>query len=280
MHVAKKDALVVYLAGSEDLDREVAIQKGFSGHNLIAVDISEDVVHTLKKKKALCINGNIIDVIRSFTKTKQKIDVLVADFCHGLTEETAILAHELSTALNGNAFNSDSQILINLMRGRDAGNMLFSHKTMSDDLDLIVRNIKNLFVADNNDLHRGRMFVEHVSVLGAIINAIALSQSCTPDEYGRILNDTLKLTSLVYDSNDALGVGAFKKLLLLGMDPVFRSYKSGNIYMDSALFTYSPGCFASTRIDRHTKELENSAIKNKLISTLAVRTMKKNGTLA
>jgi hypothetical protein len=51
--VPVRDAVVVYLAGPEDLDRPVALSKGFRPDNLIAVDRDGDVVKQLRMNGTL-----------------------------------------------------------------------------------------------------------------------------------------------------------------------------------------------------------------------------------
>lgn len=90
----RRDAVVVYLPGKEDLDRKVAVERGFSPYNLIAVDRSPSVVSIMKAKGALCIEGNLIDVLQCFKNTNVRVDVVLADLCCGLVDDVNDLARK------------------------------------------------------------------------------------------------------------------------------------------------------------------------------------------
>ena len=53
--VSARDAIVVYLPGPQDLDRQVLCEKGFSPNNLIAVDKDRNVVASLRSKNKVAI---------------------------------------------------------------------------------------------------------------------------------------------------------------------------------------------------------------------------------
>ena len=56
----RADATVLYLVGPNDLDREVALSKGFRGFNVIAVDIDEECIVKVRKAHNLGICGRLV----------------------------------------------------------------------------------------------------------------------------------------------------------------------------------------------------------------------------
>jgi hypothetical protein len=109
------EAVVLYLAGEKDLDRPVAISKGFKPWNLIAIDRDEQIVKHLKNSGTLAIKGDFLEVIKSWYG-HQEIHVIHADFCCGLINPTKDLAVALVCA----DFFPKGVLSINLMRGRDS----------------------------------------------------------------------------------------------------------------------------------------------------------------
>ena len=114
-YLAPRDAVVVYLAGLQDLDRTIALRKGFIAKNLISVEKDKASLLAQRRNGTLAIHGNLIDVLRDWPKS-QRVDVIFADFCHGLEGATidALIKAMFNPALR------HAIIAINLMRGRDA----------------------------------------------------------------------------------------------------------------------------------------------------------------
>jgi hypothetical protein len=110
-----RDAVVIYLAAEQDLDRETAIRKGFSDENLIAVDYKESVVSAIRARGRLAICGNLFDVLDRWPD-HTPVDAVVADFTCGLRKN---IIFGMAVAMNLPAF-ANTTFLVNLMRGRDA----------------------------------------------------------------------------------------------------------------------------------------------------------------
>jgi hypothetical protein len=103
----------VYLAGEENLDAQVAIKKGFSACNLVAVDKSQAKVSAMRRAGVLAICDDVFRVIREFPKP---IDVINLDFCCGLT--LPILQDLCALQTDPNSRNAI--FALNFLRGRDA----------------------------------------------------------------------------------------------------------------------------------------------------------------
>lgn len=126
--VPPAEAVVLYLAGQQDLDREIAIQRGFKGHNLIAVERDELVAAQLRKKGVLTIQGEFGDVLQ-FWPLGHEIHVVFGDFCSDMTLK-------LWTAITLTAFlayTKNAVLAFNFQRGRDqtaAAHRLSARKTV------------------------------------------------------------------------------------------------------------------------------------------------------
>jgi hypothetical protein len=106
-----RDAVVLYLAGVQDLDRPVARRHGFRDHNLIAVERDRIAAKTLRKDGVLVVPGDIFATLAHWPKDKP-IHVLHADLCCGYSRklaETILAAH----------FCGVEVFSFNLLRGRD-----------------------------------------------------------------------------------------------------------------------------------------------------------------
>ena len=115
LNVKPQEALVLYLAGRNDFDRREALRRGFAEHNLIAAELNREARKVLRARKALCIDGEIIDAA-SFWPPPIPLHVLHADFACGL--EAKILAR-CFTLIASQALNT-AVLSFNFMRGRDA----------------------------------------------------------------------------------------------------------------------------------------------------------------
>lgn len=110
--VTPADATVIYLPGAADLDRDVAIAKGFKQHNLVPVERSSQKIRSLRGRGIRCIGDDILVVAQAWDKP---IHVLMLDFCCGLERKLALAI----TPLLMRPHMRNAVIALNLMRGRD-----------------------------------------------------------------------------------------------------------------------------------------------------------------
>ena len=108
------DKTVLYLCGPDDFDRQVALKKGFRHENLIACDL--DGVSHVRSGGGLGISCNLIDAISLWPKD-WPLDVIIADFCGGITRESFDLALSVHWSP---AVHSGTVLSANFLRGRDA----------------------------------------------------------------------------------------------------------------------------------------------------------------
>lgn len=116
--VHPRDAVVLYLAGEQDLDRPIALSKGFSSHNLIAVEREPDILELLRSRGVLTVFGELEPVIGSWPESVG-ISCVFGDFMCGLTVgvENCAMAATASPAVLKNA-----QLVFNMLRGRERDN--------------------------------------------------------------------------------------------------------------------------------------------------------------
>lgn len=111
----RRDAVVVYLVGPDDLDRKAAIGKGFRNRNLIAVDIDHDNVRRVREAGGVAIACNLQDAIAHWP-ADIKLSAIVADFTCGLSASSYSL---WQAALHCFGMRRGTVFSVNLQRGRD-----------------------------------------------------------------------------------------------------------------------------------------------------------------
>lgn len=205
--VPTKDAVVLYLPGSTNLDEAVAIKKGFQRHNLIAVERDRSVCRFLRNKlKVNVIEGNLEDVLYAWPKSAPKVDVIVADFQCGMTKGVSETLH----AYILNSKIQHSVLCLNAMRGRDKGDFLDDTKlldipTIEDRDERGGYSIETDLLTDKDDRskHRGILIGRgFITIL---------------NHYG-ILREYDKL-------RDNMVMGLWKRMQLSGFTPGTKRYR-------------------------------------------------------
>lgn len=265
-----EDATVMYLAGEEDLDRKVAIERGFHSANLIAIDKEKKVVDKLRKKGCIVIHAGLREAMISLCSARRIANVLVADFCCGLTDTIEDIIN-LFICDAGNLFPEDGAVLVfNFMRGRDKGGIT----------DVLSK------TGFNGTKHRGEMFIEYFVSQGGVMNdaftfAAADNRGmASKSERTRVYTEFMQMIDPSFDYEATDSVEVWKKFLRERMDPEFNTYKSGRIRMDSVVMYYRPSFFYGTRVMRAVEDWNNNEGLNRSIkSVMAVQTMRREGTL-
>jgi len=159
LSIPARDALVVYLAGEHDEDREIALAKGFRAENLIAIERDPRIAGRLRKRGVLVLQGDAFEVLRHCMPDRQ-IDVVALDFCCGLHINVAIDM----TSLMLMPHLAQCVFAVNLLRGRDQS---------SND----VRAQLNRLMSDKIGKHRGDALWSHMVVCleGTLHGDFALS---------------------------------------------------------------------------------------------------------
>jgi hypothetical protein len=176
----KRDGLILFLAGPDAKDIDVARRAGFDVRNMIAVEKDPEVISRLRSNGILTIEGDLLDVLYSWSPYRD-VAVIVADFCSGL-EDKVIGCFQ--TVMTGNPSFYKTVIVGNFLRGRDRSSNYY-REYINENFTLSI------------PIHRGKIFfaastVKFWSVLAdrldwsmaLKINAEkVLMQSCRPDTY-------------------------------------------------------------------------------------------------
>lgn len=199
LKVRKKEAVVLYLAGKEDLDRAEAIRRGFNPTNLIACELENDAVKILRDKGVNVIHGDLIDVLIHWKNPK--IDIVIADFCCGLSKKTG-QRFFVDNAFWSSGTNSNCVYSVTLLRGRDG-----------DFKPHILYNFLNEYSVGPQQLRKHRGFYAMTLTVVGILKAFLSKENYPADEFEWWM----------------------KRLF----DPSFFSYKTKNRHtiMDSVVFS-------------------------------------------
>lgn len=208
--VPARDAVVLYLAGASDLDRSVALSKGFRDANLIAVDRDMSKVSFLRRRGNLCLKGDFFDVVRSVSIP---VHVIHADMCGGLSNN--MRDHVALWACLPNTKNA--VVCANMCRGHDA---------QSNEW----RNFLRANNPDRNDAdfkHRGKLLHTHSLMIAALM-----------------LADAIKVENGKLAFSPKPGFEDVQKLIYENACVQYEhvtqawthSYRSGNLYFDSVVY--------------------------------------------
>lgn len=110
----EKRECILYLAGPQDLDRTVAMSKGVPGVNLVAIDRAGANVTRARKSGGVAIQGDIHDVLWNWPESRPVCAVLL-DFCCGLEVSAAFAMEAVMTRPSMRGV----VMMANFMRGRD-----------------------------------------------------------------------------------------------------------------------------------------------------------------
>lgn len=110
-----KDKIVLYLVGPNDTEREIALSKGFSNENLVAVDLSEANVSSARKGGAVAICDSMESILLNWPRSTP-IAAISMDLCCGFTTDVIRLPGVIGTSFG---VRRGTVIAVNLLRGRD-----------------------------------------------------------------------------------------------------------------------------------------------------------------
>jgi len=235
----KKNAICLYVGDEKDLDRPVAIKKGFYSNNLILVNNDKKVVDKIRRQKKLAITGDVQDILSSWN-SETKISFANLDVCCGIEKSIFI---DVFNCLFLPVVARPGVVCFNLQRGRDN----YSNDIRNKYIKAIKKtrlNIKQFGI----DSYKHRGFLLYSSILEFLMS---------PHKGKDISIEDFEFQA------------AFIKTLL---EPVFLSYKSG-VVMDSVIIKINkemPILFQRDFFPERTK-----TVSPQISAVLAVRTMKR-----
>lgn len=242
----KKSALVLYMPGPNDLDRPIALSKGFSNNNLIGIERHRETAKSLRQQKKNIVIGNAEQFLTGWDFTQQ-FDFIHFDFCCGLTENV-IRAVELAQL----AAKPGAPICVNLLRGREAKSGIKQLQAELKEVDemIVQRGMDSLFRGGIK--HRGHLLAYWL---------MARSRDCVNRARSRLSHE------------DYLNAMQQRDEHLQNARPLYFSYRSGLLIMDSFFANFGLGC-----ANLHDHRLEKFRDK-RLAAMWAVRTMRQKGIL-
>lgn len=241
----KRNSRILYLAGEQNLDAEVAEQKGFDRRNMIAVEMDAERMKKLRQSGVTVIHENLIEVLNSWPNN-HKVDVIVADFCFGFNSD----AYELYDMLQNPAL-VDSVLLVNFQRGRDP-----STNSLRNFLDQVGG-------SEIINKHRGKAFAYAHAWESA---QVLVTGKDSGWDKGRFFK-----SSLGNDPRFNYFFGLNQKL----MNCSFYSYKGSRVYMDSVLLQHIARHVPKEKRLPYEQLEQSKEIKQKCIAALAVQTRRK-----
>lgn len=272
----KRNATVLYLAAEQDLDRSVAIRRGFQANNLIAVDMRRSVVDQLREKSKIAVQGRIEHVACAWAD----VDVVYADFCCGLTAD-AMRAFQAMTTLP--LIKNECVFLFNFQRGREHAGAAEWIK-LQQGLIEADGSYRSIYMKDKKN--RAMLAVQMVSSwLTAIYSASKFGHK-------EMLYDGRSASIVKSSYHSVGGVSCADLAIKQNANPAFITYKSssGNLYFDTVIMGKTVQ-LAEEEKEKCISELYASSdehgffksvlgCRGRVAAAKAVRTMRKNGTLA
>lgn len=257
-----RTALVLYLAGEQDLDRKVAIEHRFLPDNLIIIERDREIVKKLRAEGKIVIGGEMEDVIFGWPMRMPEVAVLYADYCSGLEPNLASL-HDV---IGEKPSFMDSVVLVNLMRGRDS-------KTNA------LRDWQKIMLKPGYEKHRGCHFL--VWNIWEMISILKYGEKYVYGPGGASAPaKTVRLGP--FSTEDRVKFD----LLLRGHNAEIYSYKSGSLIFDSIVFNglcrgigKAKRIISAFRKEKGPWGPEIPEMRRKISAALAIRTMRMEGRL-
>jgi hypothetical protein len=123
-------ATVLFLSGPSPSDLQAAQKYGFKLRNIVAVDMNAECVEAARKAGCTAIQGSLHEVVTKWSDGT--IHGVVADYCCGLTFNTAIESFQIASLANACAFNfqrgrecdAESRMLRTFFDCKDRGKLM------------------------------------------------------------------------------------------------------------------------------------------------------------
>ncbi len=239
----EKTESIIYLAGQDDLDRSVAVEKGVPSDRLIAIDRDAVNVDSIRQKKCPAVRGDIFDVLSGWPESNP-VCAMHLDLCQGMLSPRQM--DQLMVVIAANPALNASILAINLQRGREFN---LANRMWRLACDFAAQQARWYAHVGIEVKHRGALMYWLM---------IFVANSREYLSTGKVRGDSLNNT-------------------MLWTDPRFYTYRSGVLVFDS--FVMSP-ISASVEIpQKHATEalgrMRDSADRStrlRVNATLAVRT--------
>ncbi len=233
---------VLYMPGSEDLDRPVAEAKGVPRQNLIAVDRDRQNVHRLRSHGLPAIRGDVFEALWAWPSSV-RLSAVFIDLCCGLVGKVARDRNVfwLHPSVSG------AVIVMNFLRGRDAWSSSHFHG---------LEHVAHAVQPGLSGKHRGFiwLFLSSINLIG--------------DESRRHSEEDVLISDPAYTESASLVINSIYA-------PTFFSYRSGPQIFDSVVFqsrvpSQLEGRFKAEDMQEGLERIP--AMRRRVAAALAIRT--------
>ena len=269
LSVPVEDARVLYLCGPDDKDREEGIKRGYSNHNLIAVDSSEANIARVRSAGGYGVSCDFNNAISSWPED-YPVHGVVADFCSGLTALSSAFLMAMCVS-RGFRFLEESNevscsVVVNFQRGRDSfSNQMRREMSQFEKTHDMVLNRMDSSIGGASDASKHRAGLFYAFLLLTYFDSLI----------------DIDDAPFLYDESELLKAPVFCKLSLNerrwhfsefceATEPRFYSYKASRVFMDSAAFRYR--FFYPAFVGRGI--CVDRAVRRKIAALRAVQTMR------
>lgn len=218
-----RSKVALFLCGQEGGEGEQLVEKGFSRNNVFAIDIDSGNTKKARQQGFPAITGDFCTAVKAWPHD-QRLDAICADFCCPFNPSSFDLAIAI---LHSPITRPGLCIAINLMRGRDPEFGYFrnflSQMYVGEAADWITEGLG----IDSISKHRGFAWYAYL-------------MAHFTQHYMQITGDS----DGVIEGFDSEQISFVLARSLMVCEPKFYTYKSGNLCMDSVVFTWP---FVNTR---------------------------------
>lgn len=216
-------ATVLFLSGPSPEDLVSATKNGFKIRNIVAVDIDPDAVKAARSAGCVAIEGDIHDVVKFWNDGD--IHAVMADYCCGLSYEQFVRSNDM-------AKQACAPVCLNFQRGRE-----------SSALTTVMRSV---FEKHQITKNRAEQF----------IFMVAADAWHKVEYHDEVVSKTEKLED-IYDGDIECIANIHQRIVRL-LNPVFMSYRSNAVLMDSVVIDGFPENKDLRRIREIHKEILNA----------------------
>ena len=263
----EKTEPILYLAGPQDIDREIAVSKGVPLQNLIAIDKSRDNIQRIRERGLPALDVDVFSVLESWPDNRP-VAAIMLDLCGGFTMQVADVYDVLERKPLRNAV-----VMLNLLRGRDSwSNRIREFIAEAHDgnpVDLLTA-VSHWSYGPLGPPGGDCLDHKHRAMQLLVFHAVDTWQVVRKQDPSPLTDD------------DVLGRIVAAGLAFKGMDPHFYSYKSGALTFDSAVFQHLSRfvermpkalvALADAEVHKNHDGNKSMGVIRKLAAMLAVRT--------
>lgn len=221
--ISTANAIVFGMFGPDAIDVECALSRGFKKHNLFCIERNTETAMRLRRGGVNTLPLDFAEALDSWGDDP-KIDVVIADFCGGLTQKRY---HDITALDQSWAIHKSTVVSVNLLRGRD-DHALFVAGLGNEYLDSLLR--FDLF-GGARDIGINRA----VTMLKSLVSREILSMVQAASH----MDTQFRLTSRQMTSIEAAIEDQIYRRAM-SIKPSFYTYGSGQLRFDSAVF-HMPG---------------------------------------